>query len=150
MSQAPDVERAERVSRSRARMFAVQGIIFIVWQAMFFAGRVDNPMRNVDTFKISAWLVWVVALLLVLATGGALLRGRGIRRLINDELTKLNRARSFAVGFWAAALAGIGLYIVTMFECVTGREAIHFILSAGIGAALLTFAMRELRTADSS
>jgi hypothetical protein len=150
VTQASDVDRAERVSRSRARMFAVQGIIFVVWQAMFFAGRVDNPMRNVDTFKISAWLVWVVALLLALATGGALLRGRGIRHLLNDELTRANRALALVVGFWAAAVAGIGLYVVTMFEPVTGREAIHIILSAGIGAALLTFAARELRTANTS
>jgi hypothetical protein len=131
-------------------MFAVQGVIFIIWQAMFFADRTEAPMRDVDTFRISAWLVWVVALLLALATGGALLRGRGIRHLINDELTRSNRAHAFVVGFWAAAVAGIALYVLTMFETVSGREAIHVILSAGIGAALLTFAARERRTADSS
>lgn len=150
MAHLSDVERAERISRSRARLFALQGVMFIVWQAFFFAGRVENPMRDVTVVKISAWLVWVVALLLLLATGGALLRGPGVRHLLNDELTRANRARAFVVGFWASALAAVALYIVTMFEPVSGREAIHIILSAGIGAALLTFAARERRSADSS
>jgi multisubunit Na+/H+ antiporter MnhB subunit len=150
MTNLTDVERAERISRSRAKLFALQGLMFIVWQALFFVGETDNPMRTATVFKVSAWLVWAVVLLLLLATGGALLRGRGVRHLLNDELTRMNRARSFVMGFWASALAAIALYIVTMFEPVSGREAIHIILSAGIGAALLTFAARERRSAESS
>jgi hypothetical protein len=147
MNQASDVERADRIGRTRARMFAAQGVIFMAWQGMFFADRPDNPMRHVETVKISAWLVWVLLLLMLLATGGMLLRGWKVRHLLNDELTRANRARALAVGFWAASIAGIALYVVTMFELVTGREAIHVILSAGIGAALITFGVRERRTA---
>ena len=149
MSEASDVERADRIGRTRARVFAVQGVLFMAWQTMFLADRAGHPVRDVATFKISAWLVWVILLLFLLATGGMLLRGRAVRHLLNDELTRMNRMRALAVGFWAAALAGIALYIVTMFECVAGREAIHVILSAAIGAALITFAALERRTADS-
>jgi hypothetical protein len=150
MSDTSDVERADRLGRTRARVFAVQGVLFLAWQTMYLTDRAGHSTANVPTFKISAWLVWVVLLLFLLATGGMLLRGRDVRHLLNDELTRMNRARAVAVGFWAAALAGIALYIVAMFEPVAGREAIHVILSAAIGAALITFAKLERRTADSS
>jgi hypothetical protein len=37
------------------------------------------------------------------------------------------------------------LYVVDMFELVSGRDAIHIIMTAGIGAALLTFGKLERR-----
>ena len=37
------------------------------------------------------------------------------------------------------------LYMFDMFEPVRGRDAIHIIMTAGIGAALLTFGRLERR-----
>lgn len=150
MSETSDVERADGVGRRRARIFAVQAILFISWQALYFSGPAEDPMRTVSAVKLSAWFVWALALLLLLATGGGLLRHRKLRGLLNDELTRQHRTRAYVTGFWAAAGACILLYLVGMFEPVSGREAIHIILSAGVGAALLTFAILERRTADSS
>ena len=48
-------------------------------------------------------------------------------------------------GFVAGMLGGIVLYLVDQFEAVHAREAIHMILSLGIGAALLRFGMLERR-----
>ena len=146
MSSAAEVERAERIGRTRSRLFAVQGVLFVAWQTFFLSGRAEETMRTVDTVKVSAWLIWSVLLLLLLATGGALLRGRGIRHLLNDELTRAHRARSHAAGFWAAAAASVALYLPVQIAWVSGREAIHLILSAAIGAALLTFAVLERRS----
>jgi protein-S-isoprenylcysteine O-methyltransferase Ste14 len=146
MTETADVERAERLSRRRARIFAVQAIIFIGWQGQFFSRAIAEPMRTVDTIKISAWFVWVLILLLLLATGGNLWRGRKVRALLNDEFTRRNRTQAYVAGFWAAAIAAIGLYLIDLFDVVTAREAIHAILSAAIASALITFAARERRS----
>jgi hypothetical protein len=150
MPETSDVERAERIGRRRARIFAAQAALFLTWQALFFATPLEAPMRDVDAVKLSAWFVWVLALLLMLATGGGLLRHRRLRGLLNDELTRANRNPAYVVGFWAAAGTGIGLYVVDLFEPVSGREAIHAILSVAIASALLTFAAREGPSAEAA
>lgn len=149
MTEASDVELAHGIGRRRARLFAVQSVLFISWQALFFSGPAEDPLRTVSAVKISAWFVWALVLLLLLATGGGF-RHRRLRGLLNDELTRQNRTKGYVTGFWVAAATCIALYLVGMFDPVSGREAIHIILSAGIGAALLTFALLERRTADSS
>jgi hypothetical protein len=149
MSETSDVERAHGVGRRRARIFAVQAIFFISWQALYFSGPAEDPIRTVSAVKLSAWFVWAIALLLMLATGGGFVRHRKLRGLLNDELTRQHRTQAYVAGFWVAASACILLYLVGMFEPVTGREAIHIILSAAVGAALLTFAILERRTAGS-
>lgn len=149
MSEASDVERAHGLGRRRARIFTVQAILFLSWQALFFSGPAEDPLRTVSNVKISAWFVWALVLLFVLATGGGFLRHRKLRGLLNDELTRQHRTRAYVIGFWASAAACIALYLAGMFEPVSGREAVHIILSAGVGAALLTFALLERRAADS-
>ena len=145
MSEASDVERAHGLGRRRARIFAFQAILFISWQALYFSGPAEDPMRTVSAVKLSAWFVWALALLLMLATGGGLLRHRKLRGLLNDELTRQHRTRAYVTGFWAAAGACIFLYLVGMFEPVSGREAIHLILTALVGAAMIRFGTLERR-----
>ncbi|HEX8450252.1 MAG TPA: hypothetical protein VF652_11740 [Allosphingosinicella sp.] len=147
MSEASDVERAHALGRRRARIFAVQAVLFISWQGLFFAGPAEDPMRTVSAVKLSAWFVWALLLLFLLATGGGLVRHRKLRGLLNDELTRRNRSRAYGAGFWAAAAACVLLYLVGMLEPVSGREAIHIILSAAVGSALMAFAILERRTA---
>jgi hypothetical protein len=145
VTETENVEKAERLSRRRARIFAAQAVIFISWQGLFFSRPVEAPMRAVDSVRISAWFVWVLVLLMLLATGGSLLRGRKVRALLNDELTRRNRTQAYVAGFWAAAISAIGLYLIDLFDAVTAREAIHYILSAAVASALVTFAARERR-----
>ena len=139
-----DIETADRVSRSRARIIPVLAIVFIAGQGAYFSQ--DDMTRTVDHVRIAAWLVWSVVLLLFLATGGGFIHSRKVRALMNDEVTRANRLQAYAIGFWAAAGSAIGLYIVNLFEPVSGRDAIHIILTAAIGGALLTFGMLERRT----
>jgi hypothetical protein len=145
MTDIENVERAERLGRRRARIFAVQAIIFISWQGLFFSRPTQEPLRTVDSVKLSAWFVWVLLLLVLLATGGNFLRGRKVRALLNDEFTRRNRDRAYVSGFWAAAITAIGFYLIDLFDAVTAREAIHAILSAAIASALITFAIYERR-----
>ena len=147
MTDTHDVEKAERIGRSRARLFAVQAILFASWQGLYFGAAMDDQVRTVDTVKIWTWLVWVVALLALLATGGGLMRGRNVRALLNDELTRANRLQAYVAGFWAAMVAAVGFYVIDLFDPVEAREAIHAIVSAAIAAALITFSVRERRNA---
>jgi hypothetical protein len=143
MTDQTDYEIADRISRRRARMFPILGIYFLAGQAIFF-GHVGEPER-VAAFKISAWLVWAVVLLLALAFAGGPFRGRKIRALVEDEVSRANRARGYAAGFWGGCIAAIALYVLTMFEPVTGREAIHIILTATVASALIRFGTLERR-----
>lgn len=138
-----DVEKADRISRRRARMFPILGIYFIAGQAVFFR-QVAEPTR-VAQFKISAWLVWALVLLIAFAFAGGHFRGRAVRDLVEDEVAVANRAKGYAAGFWAAAAAAIALYVVNMFEPVSGRDAIHLILTALVGAAMIRFGTLERR-----
>ncbi|HZF95315.1 MAG TPA: hypothetical protein VEZ20_10650 [Allosphingosinicella sp.] len=144
MAQISDVEMADRLSRRRSRMIPVLALLFISGQVLYF-GNMTEPMRTVDTVRISAWLVWALALLLLLATGGGFFRKKSVRALMEDDVTVQNRSRAVAFGFWTAMLAAVTLYPFAMAQNVTAREAVHIIVTFGIGAALLRFAMLERR-----
>ena len=136
-----DIEKAERLGRKRARIFAFQAILFISWQGMFIreAGHGGIP----GGLRLSAWLLWSVALLFLLASGGMLYRARKVRPLLDDELSRSHRMKSQVAGFWAAAGTSLVLYVIQMVEPMTASTAIHIILSFAIAAALLTFSLLE-------
>jgi cytochrome bd-type quinol oxidase subunit 2 len=146
MADVADVEKAERLGRQRASIFAVQAVIFLSWQTLFVSGHVSERLRNVDEFKISAWLVVAMLLLLLLGTGGMLIRGRKVRGLLNDELTRSHRSHACVLGFWAAMGTAIALYVVDMFEPLSARDVIHIIMSFAIGTGLMTFSILERRS----
>jgi len=138
-----DYETADRLTRRRARIFPLLAAMFVVQQATFFVGRIEDGTRTVDQVKISAWLVLSIVLLLVLATGGSWFKSAKVRALMNDDVTRANRAEAFRVGFLATMIGAIGLYFVSMFENFGGRDAIHILMTIGIAAALLRFGFLE-------
>ena len=142
---AQDVEMAEKLGRRRSRLMAVQAMLFVSWQGLFLSGNADDKIRTVSQVKVSAWMVWAILLLVLLATGGGVVRWRKYRSLLEDEFTRANRTQAYVYGFWGTMGSAIGLYAVNLFEPVTVREAIHIILSAGIGTGLITFALLERR-----
>ena len=142
---AADVEKAERLGRRRSRVMAVQAALFVGWQGLFLSKLADDKVRIVSSVKISAWMVWAVALLVLLATGGGLLRWRKYRSLLDDELTRANRTKAYVYGFWAAMVSALAFYALSLFEPLTARDAIHGILSAGIGTGLVLFSLLDRR-----
>jgi hypothetical protein len=68
-----------------------------------------------------------------------------VRELIDDENTRANRRDAMCTGFILAMLGAIGVYVITMFEPLNGREAAHIIMSSGIGAALIRWGYLERR-----
>jgi hypothetical protein len=138
-------EKAEFLSNRRARMLPALAIIFLSQQASFFSQISDGRHVSAETAKISAWLVLSVVLLLGLATKGFWLEPKEVRALIDDENTRANRTEAMRWGFLFAMGSAIAVYVLTMFEAVTGREAVHIVLSFGIAAALLRWAALERR-----
>jgi heme/copper-type cytochrome/quinol oxidase subunit 2 len=96
-------------------------------------------------FQIGAWFILIILMLLLIATGGFLLKGRKVWDLLNDETARINRAASQAVGFWVTMITALIVYVDSMFEAVTLNEALHLIVTVGVGAALISFAARERR-----
>jgi hypothetical protein len=139
-------EEADRLSRRRARMMPMLALIFIIQQTAFFAqGSGGAAERAVDHVKFGAWLVVSLVLLAALWTGGFWLRSREVRKLMDDELTRANRAAALSLGFLVAMLAGIALYVLDMVDPITSRMALHLVVTAGIAAALLRFGALERR-----
>jgi hypothetical protein len=144
MPPSSDIETADRLSRRRARIFPVLAIIFLAQQAAYFA-EPDMGMRAVDHVKIGAWLLLSIVLLLALATGGFWFKPKRVRALMDDDVTRANRAEAFRVGFLATMAGAIALYFLSLFAPMSGREAIHILTTIGIAAALLRFAYLERR-----
>ena len=144
MGVATDQEIADRLTRRRARLIPMIAILFLAGQVGYFSGPA-GPMRTVDTVRISAWLVWAIALLILLATGGGYFRSKAVRALLNDETTREHRGRALAAGFWGAMLACVVMYFLSAYEPVTSRESIHLVLTVGIAMALIRFGQLERR-----
>jgi hypothetical protein len=140
-----DIETADRLSRRRARALPIFAVLFISQQASFFAARIEDGARSVDHVKIAAWLVLSIVMLLLLTSGGFWFKPKPVRKLLDDDVTRANRADALRLGFLAAMAAGIATYVLTLVETVTGREAVHVIMTAGIAAALLRFGWLERR-----
>jgi len=136
------VEKAERLGRKRSQVFFVLAMVFFAGQSVYFGAPEatrDSPAR------VGAWFILVMLMLLLLATGGFLLRGRAVRDLLNDESARHNRLAAQAAGFWATILALLGVYVESMFDTVSLNEAVHIVGTIGVGAALISFAARERR-----
>ena len=140
------VEQADRLSRGRARILPVLAIAIIAQQATFINTLEHGvPTRAVDIVRLGGWVVMVVFVLLMLITGGSWLRRRGVRALMNDEVTRANRSSAMACGFVVAVLTGMVAFVVAMYRVTDARVAIHVIVSTALAAALLRFGALERR-----
>ena len=145
MGQVSDAAKAEELSKRRVRALPVLAIIFLGQQAAYFDGATGTRDRPVDHVHIAAWLVLSVVIILALTTGGGWIYSRKVRQLANDEVTKAHRDDAFRAGFLSTMAACVGLYFLTMFTPVGGREAIHLVMTVGVAVTLLRFAFLERR-----
>ena len=141
---AEEMALAEKLTKRRARVSIVLGVFFLVTMATSLG--VDVPANRPETVKLAAWIVWAAALLFLLATGGGLLRGKSLRALMNDDSTIANRSRAIHAGFWATVISAFVLYALSLFQPVSGREAIRLLLSAAVATSVIRFGLSELRS----
>ena len=142
MHDVHDVEEAERMGRARSRIFFVLAIVFFAGQSLYFT---SSPLTRDSHARVGAWLILVVLILMLLATGGFLFRGRNVRDLLNDETSRLNRLASQALGFWVTIITALVVYVESIFDPLSLNEGLHIIVALGVGAALISFAVRERR-----
>lgn len=141
-------ERAERLQHRRARIMAVEAVLFLGLQVNYFTtahGDIGEPLRTVDHVRLSAMVVMSIALLVLIATGGGWSAGREVRAMMNDETTRDHRRRAIVAGYWAVMASVLGIYVLAQIEPVKLIEAIHIALSFGIAVPLLRFAQLERR-----
>ena len=142
MPTSAEHELADRVTRRRARMMPILAILFLAGQPLYFARNqmeIDTPVRT------AVWLVWAAILLLALAMAGGHFSGRAVRDLIEDEVTRANRLRAYAAGFWTAMATVFGIYGLSIFDNIQGRESLHLVMTFSVAAALITFGTLEKR-----
>jgi hypothetical protein len=127
-------------------MMAPLAVIFIAQQVSFFTAEheaSEHLQRTVDHVKFGAWLLLSAVLLAALYTGGFWLKSKAVRRLMDDEVTRVHRASALSLGFLVAMVAGIALYAVDLVTPMTAREAVHIVVTLGIATALVRFGMLE-------
>jgi hypothetical protein len=98
-------QKADYLSRRRARMLPALAIIFLSQQASFFSQMSGSGHVSAEKAKISAWLVLSVVLLFGLATKGFWLERKEVRDLIDDRIRAPIATRQCAGAFssrWAA------------------------------------------------
>lgn len=141
------IDKADRISRRRARIFPALAVIILIQQATFFGdGETSGTQiatRTVDIVHFWGWLAMTLLALLVLVTGGGWKYSREVRDLMNDEVARENRAKGLATGFTVAMLVTIALYALSFFTEIAAREALHIIASTGLASALLRFGLLE-------
>jgi len=145
MSDTSPAATAERLTRRRARMMPVLALFLFIQQTAFFTR--SEIMRTVDIVRTSGWLLFAAVVLAALLTGGLWFKRREVRELMDDEVTRANRANALTAGFAVAMGAGILLYGAESFapDTFSAREAIHLVVSVGLATALLRFGMLERR-----
>ena len=78
-------EKAEFLSRRRARTLPFLAVIYLAQQGSYFSALQSPTHTSSYTFRISAWLVLSAVLLAALVTKGFWLQPREVRDLIDDE-----------------------------------------------------------------
>ena len=87
--------------------------------------------RVVEYVRIGAWFLLAFVMLAAMLTGGFWQKSKAVRALLEDDVTRANRADALF------AVSGPG--------GLTAREVIHIIVSVGLGAAMLRFGFLERR-----
>ena len=126
-------------------MLPALAAMYLAQQVTFFSALDPAGHESARTVKIGAWLLLSVVLLAALTTKGFWLQPREVRELIDDENTRANRLDGIRWGFIAAMLTAMIIYFWVQVGQLTAMEAIHLILSAGLGAALVRFGFLERR-----
>jgi hypothetical protein len=143
MTDRTAAERADFLSRRRARMLPILAVLYLSQQVTFFSALDPAGHESARAVKIGAWLLLSAVLLAALTTKGFWLQPREVRDLIDDENTRANRLDAVRYGYVAAMLMAMIIYFWAQFDPLSAMEAVHLVLSAGLGIALVRFGFLE-------
>jgi len=138
------VDVADRKSRLRAVLFGFAALVFLMIQF------ITHPVFGADEYahgwRLYAWLVNAVLLLMCLGGGGGFANSRPLRALIHDEVAQSHNRTACKAGFWVAMLCAVVLYAVPAFQSFTGLQVSYVIVTLSTVTALLTFSWLEFRS----
>ena len=136
------VEIAERTSRVRAL-----GFLFLAFLTCVVAAIVRNNPAN--DFMQGLWFGLLFGCTFNLAPVKRWLRpNNAVVRLLEDEGARENRRLSCVVGFWAATVAALVLFLASHSDPAIGADAVaQIVATVGMASAMLAFAFLELRAA---
>lgn len=136
-------EKADRISWGRAVMAPFFGLaVLLAHQGVFFNWDWDA----VNFIAMGVWTLLALIVLVITLTGGVWLMPRGVRRIADDDISRANRDRAIRLGFIAAMVVGMLVFVVAPFEPLSAQRAAHLIVSFGLAMALLTFGLAELHS----
>jgi hypothetical protein len=139
---ASDIEKAERVSRTRSLIMAIMAVVLLI-QGVLGVG--DEATSMTPGLRHGLWGIMILFWLIILATGGWLRLGRSVRSLINDEVALAHRSAALQTGFWTAMLLALALYFASLNWTISLREGLRILTDVSIAAALIRYAWLELR-----
>lgn len=138
-----DFETAEKFGQGRALYAPFLGLLILVaQQGIFFAWDWGDD----SLLQIALWLVFAVAMLMLLMTGGGIFLSKRARELANDEVTQLNRLGAIQAGFVVAMVMGFLVWAISPFEPLHAQRAANFIVSTSLASAFIAFGVAEMRT----
>jgi len=136
-----DIEHAERMSRARAAVMALAAVILVLNLVLQYG----NANYAGPGARGGSWIVVIGLWTFILWNGGGLrLRGR-LRDLLNDELSLQNRSRALALGFYAAVLLALVLFVAAWAVPIGTGDALKIVSGGSVSAALLRYAWLERR-----
>lgn len=101
-----------------------------------------DTLRNVDMVRIAGFVMLSLVLALRSTTAFSFV---GRNAVLDDELTRANRASAARVGFWAMFLAALVMLGVSFVESVKVMQLLPVLIGAGAVSAAFRFATLEGR-----
>ena len=135
---AGEVQEAERLVRIRA-------VLFCMMAATATASVLIGLEHSRSPAGLALWLVMIVLMAANLTGMGGWLKPIAVRRLMNDETTRAHRRTSTAIGFWTMIGGSLLLAALADRLALTTGNAAELIVTAGLSAAFVAFAVLELR-----
>lgn len=139
---ASDIERADRISLTRAVAAPFIGAAMLSAQQWLFFGRDWDALSPVH---LSIWAVLAVLTLLLVLTGGLWFVPKTVRAHVDDEASRLHRLYAIVGGFLAMMITALLVFVVSPFEPIEAQRAAHIIVSMGLGVSLAGFGLAEVR-----
>ena len=135
-------ETAARIEKKTDRILKMSGLMFLTWQASYFAifNQQTDHLRTVDIIARAGYVAWACCLLVLIATGGGWYGSAEVRAVLDDELARAHRADAYRNAFWAVILVTLIAYAATHVVDVPAQVLAHIVLSAGVLVAVATLA----------
>ena len=131
----------EKTTTRRRRVLVAVAILLGLFAMAMTATPVET-LRSVDIVRTAGFIILALVIALRSTTAFSFV---GRNAVLDDELTRANRASAARVGFWAMFLAAMVMLVVSFIETVTPMQIMPVLIGAGAVSAALRFAVLEGR-----